>query len=373
MAAAPKGRAQPSNKAEAPTWLQAVRALIFVCCFNATFILINVNQWLGAPLYWLNRQAFWAWIARSKQDFAVQVVGVCQWFAPTEVVFSADASCADEIAVGEDGLLTNTFAPRAIVISNHQIYADWLYIWWAAYASRMHGALYIILKDSLKWIPVVGWGMQFFGFIFMSRRWETDRARLEHRLKQLERETDWPMWLLLYPEGTNLSANTRPRAQAYADKIGAPKLEHVLLPRSTGMRYCVANLRKSVDFIYDCTVAYEPSARGAVAAEQYTLRSIFFQSRPPKRVHMHWRKIPIAGVPCDDEKAFEQWLYDRWVEKEYMLEQYHAQGGFECTQSYTAPLRLHSQLEVFNRFTPLVTIGLLVKIASQLSSIFGRR
>ena len=35
---------------------------------------------------------------------------------------------------------------------------------WVSYTSNMHGAIYIILKDSLKWIPVIGWGMQFYGF-----------------------------------------------------------------------------------------------------------------------------------------------------------------------------------------------------------------
>jgi len=35
---------------------------------------------------------------------------------------------------------------------------------WVSYTSDMHGAIYIILKDSLKWIPIIGWGMQFYGF-----------------------------------------------------------------------------------------------------------------------------------------------------------------------------------------------------------------
>ena len=39
---------------------------------------------------------------------------------------------------------------------------------WVSYTSEMHGAIYIILKDSLKWVPIIGWGMQFYGFSILS-------------------------------------------------------------------------------------------------------------------------------------------------------------------------------------------------------------
>ena len=63
-----------------------------------------------------------------------------------------------------------------------QLYSDWLYLWWIAYTARMHGYIYIILKESLKYIPLMGIGMQFYGFIFMARKWEQDEERLRYRL-----------------------------------------------------------------------------------------------------------------------------------------------------------------------------------------------
>jgi len=38
-----------------------------------------------------------------------------------------------------------------------KIYADWLYLWCLTYKAGTHKDVLIMLKDSLKWIPLVGW------------------------------------------------------------------------------------------------------------------------------------------------------------------------------------------------------------------------
>jgi hypothetical protein len=47
------------------------------------------------------------------------------------------------------------------------------------------------------------------------------------------------------------------KSAKWADKIGVKDPEHMLLPRSTGMYFCLSELKGSVEYIYDCTVAYE--------------------------------------------------------------------------------------------------------------------
>ena len=49
-----------------------------------------------------------------------------------------------------------------------------------------HGHIYIILKQSLQYIPIIGWGMKFYGFIFMSRKMATDQPRMAYRLGKLK-------------------------------------------------------------------------------------------------------------------------------------------------------------------------------------------
>ena len=129
----------------------------------------------------------------------------------------------------------------------------------------MHGHIYIILKESIKYIPIIGLGCIFHGFIFMSRKMAVDQPRLAHRLGKLKTKYTTldgktylnPMWLLLFPEGTNLSNNGRVKSAAWAAKTGIKDLQHLMLPRSTGMFFCLKELKGTVDYVYDCTVAYE--------------------------------------------------------------------------------------------------------------------
>lgn len=245
---------------------QLIRMLVFATWFIGCCVLIHVTQLLGTPLYLISKDYYYAWMALTKQSFGIVIVTITQWFAPTLVRVSGDASVRGQIRRTDDGRLQTDFPERLIVISNHQLYTDWVYLWWVAYTSRMHGHIYIILKEGLKYVPMIGPGMMFYGFVFMKRNWASDKTRLQYRLSKLKtryggpmagsRSLD-PMWLLIYPEGTNLSANTRQGSKKWAEKNNMPDLKRQLLPRSTGLLFCLQELRGTVDWIYDCTVAYE--------------------------------------------------------------------------------------------------------------------
>lgn len=130
----------------------------------------------------------------------------------------------------------------------------------------MHGHIYIMLKETLRYVPVLGPGMMFYGFIFMARNWAKDKPRMQHRLQKLKTRTRGPlsgsqalnpMWLLLFPEGTNLSVNGRKASKKWAEKTGIEDMRQLLLPRSTGLQFCLQELDGTVDWVYDCTIAYE--------------------------------------------------------------------------------------------------------------------
>ena len=191
----------------------------------------------------------------------------------------------------------------------------------------MHGRIYIILKESLKNIPIFGWGAQFYNFIFLARKWETDKPRFRRQLAQLSNPRD-PMWLLIFPEGTNLSATTREKSKAWADKQGISDMKHQLLPRSTGLHFCLNELKSNTNWLYDCTIAYEGVPRGQFGQDIFTLRSSFFEGRPPKSVNMYWRRFRISEIPIENEEAFAMWLRNRWTEKDYLLEHFQRHGTF---------------------------------------------
>lgn len=256
----------PAGRVRHGGLVQVVRMLLLATWFNGCISTMAVVQYLGAPLYFINRDYYYAYMALTKQSFGLVITTITQWFSPTVVRISGDKSIRGQLSRTQDGLLQTHFPERLIMIANHQLYSDWLYLWWVAYTNKMHGHVYIILKESLKYIPIAGPGMMFFGFIFMARNWARDKPRLRHRLQKLKGRHGGPlsgsqgldpMWLMLFPEGTNLSANTRKGSKKWADKQGLEDLQHQLLPRSTGFQYCLQELKGTVDWVYDCTVAYE--------------------------------------------------------------------------------------------------------------------
>ena len=256
----------PSGASKHGIGVELLRLLLFTTWFNGCCMAICVTQLIGAPLYWYDKDWYYAYMALTKQAFGIVVTTITQWFSPTPVRVSGDASVQGQLKQASDGRLVTLFPERMVLIANHQIYTDWLYLWWIAYTSRMHGHIYIVLKESLKYAPILGQGMMFFGFIFMSRNWTADKPRLEHRLQKLNLRHAGPMsgspgydpaWLLIYPEGTNLSPNTRKGSVKWAEKQGIPDMKHLLLPRSTGLFFCLQQMKGTTNWVYDCTVGYE--------------------------------------------------------------------------------------------------------------------
>ncbi|KAI4092703.1 MAG: hypothetical protein L6R37_007539 [Teloschistes peruensis] len=339
----------PAGRVKHGTTVQALRLLASLAWTLLVLVTAHTTQLLGSPLYVVNKDYYYTFMAFTKQLFGIFIITITQWFSPTTIRISGDATVRGQLARTSDGRLETRFPERLVMIANHQLYSDWLYLWWIAYTSGMHGHVFIILKESLKYVPVIGPGMMFYGFIFMARNWVKDRPRMQHRLQKLAESRHRgplsgakggqsldPMWLMIYPEGTNLSGNTRKGSAKWADKQGIKDFEHVLLPRSTGLLYCLQELKGTVEWIYDCTVAYEGIPRGAYGQDIFTLRSTYFQGRPPKSVNMYWRRFPVSSIPLptrsdpspQESEAFSNWLLARWKEKEVLLEGYARDGRF---------------------------------------------
>ncbi|KAI9862972.1 MAG: hypothetical protein M1813_004145 [Trichoglossum hirsutum] len=327
----------PAGGVKYSNFKQLLRMLALVTYFIVCALSIHATQLIGSPLYFINKDYYYAYMSLTKQSFGIMVTVMTRWWTPTVVRVSGDTSVRGQLRQTQDGRLECDFPERMIFIANHQLYSDWLYLWWIAYTSSMHGHIFIILKESLKYIPVIGPGMMFYGFIFLARKWATDKPRFEHRLQKLKSSHSGPlsgsrgldpMWLMIFPEGTNLSFNGRVSSAKWAEKQGMKDLKHQLLPRSTGLLFCLRELKGTVDWVYDCTVAYEGIPRGKYGQDIFTLPSTYFQGRPPKSVNMYWRRFAVSTIPIDDQKAFEQWVLDRWIEKDILLEQYLQNGRF---------------------------------------------
>ncbi|KAG8987453.1 hypothetical protein FRB90_003331, partial [Tulasnella sp. 427] len=327
----------------------------FLICFLTGCVCINASQFVLFPLRLVNRGAYEASVAWTKRAFGTLIVLMCQWFGPTKFVITTEGM--DESVFVKDpktGKVTDIKLPeKLVIVSNHQVYLDWWYLWCLTYFMNVHGSVIIILKKSLKWLPIVGWGMQFFDFIFLARSWAADKIPLGSHLTRIGQEAqakDDPLSLIIYPEGTLVSKDTRPLSKKYADKEGIPDMRNCLLPRSTGLLFALRTLSPYVPDLHllDITMGYPGIPPAGYGQSYYTLRSVFLDRVPPPELHIHMRMYQVArdvpigdvghakdghvgrGAEASDEetKVFGEWLLSRWREKDELLETFYRSGRF---------------------------------------------
>ena len=144
----------------------------------------------------------------TERSFGSMIIFLCSLLTPgTKLVLTGDFELLKE-------------TEKAILMSNHQIYPDWLYLWALARQSGRHGDLKIMLIQALQYLPIFGLGMTFFEFIFMKQKLAKDRDNiLKHMRRQRTLWKDFPLWLLIFPEGTLNTPNNRQTSRAYAKKM----------------------------------------------------------------------------------------------------------------------------------------------------------
>lgn len=276
------------------------------------------------------------------------------------------------------------FRENSVAIANHQIYTDWVYLWWLAYTSNLGGRIYILLKKSLESIPLLGYGMRNYKFIFMSRKWELDKVNLHNHLKEInlnsqgkgrlsgrkpvtatingeyiwsndesavekDENKKWPYQVILFPEGTNLSANTKNKSAEYAKKTDKSPFSNVLLPHVTGVYEILTNL-DTCKTLYDLTIGYSGVLQHEFAQDIYTIKSVFLEGNSPDIVDIHIAGVDRAEIPLENVAVFGEWLFKRWALKDDLMNTYYSNNGdfktsetannfdtylFNCTCSYT--------------------------------------
>mmetsp|Transcript_25523 Transcript_25523/g.59115 ORF Transcript_25523/g.59115 Transcript_25523/m.59115 type:complete len:332 (+) Transcript_25523:97-1092(+) len=208
----------------------------------------------------------------------------------------------------------------AVLICNHHSRVDWLFLWPLACRMVCAGRLKIALKEDMKKFPFFGWAMQAFQFVFLARRNRTlDLQRIERTLSYLAHDRDEPLLLLIFPEGSDLSADNQVRDAAFAEKNGEKPYRHTLHPRTAGFAQVLRTLGDKLDCVYDATIWYDrhpdEAYRHLRPSEKSLLRGTF-----PRSVRCHVERFGCSQLPpADDEAALSLWLQTRWALKEAML------------------------------------------------------
>ncbi|GAV80661.1 Acyltransferase domain-containing protein [Cephalotus follicularis] len=206
---------------------------------------------------------------------------------------------------------------RVLLISNHKTEVDWMYLWDLALRKGCLGYIKYILKSSLMKLPLFGWGFHILEFISVERKWEIDEPFLRQMLSTFQNPQD-PLWLAIFPEGTDFTEEKCKGSQKYAAEVGLPVLKNVLLPKTRGFSVCLETLRGSLDAVYDVSIAYKNQC-------PFFLDNVF--GVDPSEVHIHVRRIPVEDIPESDTEV-AAWLMETFKLKDHLLSDFKVQGHF---------------------------------------------
>ncbi|XP_030051977.1 lysocardiolipin acyltransferase 1 [Microcaecilia unicolor] len=223
-----------------------------------------------------------------------------------EMVFGA------KVVITGDGFIPGE---RSVIIMNHRTRLDWMFLWNCLLRYSYLRLEKICLKSSLKAIPGFGWAMQVAAFIFIHRKWDEDKHHFKAMLDYFC-DIKEPLQILIFPEGTDLTENTKARSNKYAEQNGLQKYDYVIHPRTTGFTFVVQRLieGQNLDAIHDITVAYP---HNIPQTERHILNGNF-----PKEIHFHVQRYPVATLPTSKEEL-QLWCQQRWQEKEERLRAFY--------------------------------------------------
>ncbi|AFM99220.1 lysophospholipid acyltransferase [Encephalitozoon hellem ATCC 50504] len=219
---------------------------------------------------------------------------------------------------------------RNVIISNHLTEYDWLFVCCVLHCFERFEDICIILKMSLRSIPLLGYGMKFFQFIFLNRKISKDRELIMSGASRLKREGKYD--LLLFPEGTYIDKYSHPKSHKWSvdasieveGRIFDP--EEVLIPRTTGFKILRENIRDDMEGIIDITMIGNPHIKY------------------PNDVFSYWDVIVnksqkvnfmffLDYIPNSDSMDGNDFLLKLFEKKEKMISEFKRENGDRCIRS----------------------------------------
>ena len=228
-------------------------------------------------------------------------------------------------------------AERALYITNHQSWIDWLIIEMFAVQYNATGLTSYIIKSSIKYIPYYGLHLYWNGNVYIRRNRAKDEVLMGRFTRWLERKM-YNYWIILFPEGTRFDRDNLERiekSQEVATSKGYAPFKNVLFPKPGGFEILTQALGQYFEVVYDVTIGYP---NGDVRTPSF----MEFARGDVPVVHLHITRIPFNQVlhTAEDENRAIDWLYNAFKEKDERLERFYQTGRLadtpsqECTLSY---------------------------------------
>lgn len=209
----------------------------------------------------------------------------------------------------------------AIVITNHRYDIDWLGAWTFSDKLGTLGNDKAMLKSSLKYVPIIGWGWALNDMIFLSRDWKKDRDNLA---KAMDILLTYPRSLILaFFEGTRFTRQKYEASLKFAEERNLSiRLKHHLLPRVRGFHMMVQRTQEgikkdpSLNFgLFNLQIALENDDN-----KKASLKTIL--GGQPTTMHLYVEKLDIQSVPTSTEEEVTNYLYNVYKSKDELFEHF---------------------------------------------------
>ena len=116
---------------------------------------ILISQLLGSPLYLVNKNQYYTWIAQTKSHFAVLIIFITQLWSPTTVVVSGDESVKDQVRRLKDSVgVELAFPGRILLIANHQVFFLFSYL------------IVATCQTNMKFLSILGYNRGVYWGVF---------------------------------------------------------------------------------------------------------------------------------------------------------------------------------------------------------------
>ena len=206
---------------------------------------------------------------------------------------------------------------NALVIPNHQSSLDIVALLSFAWRCGRLGDLKWFVKDPVKYVPGIGWGMKFLDCVFVKRDWAKDSQRIDALFRKYK-ESQIPLFLVSFLEGTRRTPDKLKKAQVYAKEQNLHVPQHSLVPRTKGFVASMEGLHEHLDAVYDVTLGY-PQDTVPTLLTCITARLSGYD--------IHVKRYPITELPKDAD-GLNAWVMDRFQEKDERMVNYHTQKCF---------------------------------------------
>ena len=221
--------------------------------------------------------------------------------------------------ISDENISDDIFYLNNMLLCNHSASPfDWLTLGSISDAIDRFQNTFMLAKKEMGYVPGIGWVGSLGTAILLNRNWEKDKRQIADLCNEFKKKEKGqfkytaPWCFALYPEGTRFTHKKFLKAQQFAKERGLTVYDNLLQPRVKGFSYLAHHLHDVLGCVIDVTCVYHPKPPSG--------KKFFLYTRTAKYTHLHLKVYRQSDIPKDIQ-SLNQWLRDRWDEKDKIVKQ----------------------------------------------------